>query len=109
MRADERKFNRRCFICRGYHLKQALFRIRKMDTVLWVQWQDTCLTTPSSPPVTPVTQGRSAYVCASSDCVSKVSLQKGRHLAHALRPSVSLQDLESLTNTLQNPPTQTST
>ncbi|MCE2930204.1 MAG: DUF448 domain-containing protein [Vampirovibrionales bacterium] len=106
MRTDERKFKRRCFICRGYHLKQALFRIRKMDAVLLVQWQDTCLTTPSSPPVT---QGRSAYLCTSTDCVSKVPLQKGRHLAHALRSTFSLQDLESLTDTLQNPPTQTST
>ncbi|MFN9690655.1 MAG: YlxR family protein [Vampirovibrionales bacterium] len=101
MRADERKFKRRCFICRGYHLKQALLRIRKTDAVLWVQWQDTCLTTPSSPPVT---QGRSAYVCTSSDCLSKVPLQKGRHLAHALRASISPQDLESLTETLQNHP-----
>ncbi len=106
MHLDLRKFKRRCLICHGYFLKQDLFRIRRSNTNFWLQWKDADLLKPSLS--TPAIQGRSAYVCTSSDCLSKVPLQKGRHLAHALRASISPQDLESLTETLQNPPTQTS-
>jgi predicted RNA-binding protein YlxR (DUF448 family) len=106
---EERKFKRRCVICRRDYWKQDLVRIRQSNLGVCLQWKgaifDLSSALPSSLP--PVPQGRSAYLCTSPECVSKVPLQKGRYMAQALRSSISVQALESLANTLQHPPTST--
>lgn len=106
---DTRKFKRRCLICRGDYAKKDLFRLRQSNLGLCLQWEGAifALSSALASSLSPVPHGRSAYLCTSSECVSKVPLQKGRSVAQALRTSISQQTLESLVNTLQHPPTST--
>ena len=106
---DERKFKRRCLMCRCNYAKKHLFRLRQSNLGLCFQWQDAIWTGSSTQAssVFPVLQGRSAYLCTSPECVSKVPLQKGRQVAQALRTSISPETLESLVNALQHPSTST--
>ena len=101
MLRNERKFKRRCLVCRNYFLQKEMFRIRKQDATFLGQWASPVVTvlSPHS-----LCQGRSAYLCSSQACWVKIPLQKGRLLSQALRTQLSSQALESLMETLQNPP-----